>query len=459
MLLACLMLGLASTPLVVFLRGPNFGYQLYKLLLTASPLFIVGLALLFRRFTAFVFAGLAVPLAWATCQMAIASTVWSPITGVPPRHEFAAWLRRPEIEFAKQSLETLQGRDVLLCASDTHGGVLNGWFSYYLRHNRTWTLSPQVGGTDLRLTIGPYLSPIPAAMSPRTMIVATERGHTWAIGSNRPNAEGFTPVLMAALPAGRFAFVCHMGLARSDGPDGTMVDALTPHNHELVVFSSVAGEAMLVWRGADARTASAIERADLRVNGAPAAHTVAADGAHIYAFTLRPGVNQLDLNAAALDGPAQPPLTVMDVRMLLLDGDWIEIGSIHSPNGLDGVRGQPVVWLGGGPTKIELLAGRSGTMSLTFSISPGPSLAARPMHVRVSTDDGYETTIESTGGAVSLRIPVSRGRHIVSMLPLDRVPVGTGPDPRPLVAQVHDLQAVLEPAAGRVDNLAVSARR
>src|SRR5262249_46612793 len=52
MLLACLMLGLASTPLVVLLRGPNYGYQLYKLLLTASPLFIVGLALLLRRFTA-----------------------------------------------------------------------------------------------------------------------------------------------------------------------------------------------------------------------------------------------------------------------------------------------------------------------------------------------------------------------------------------------------------------------
>ncbi len=461
LLLACLMLGLASTPLAIFLRGPHFGYQLYKLELTASPLFVIGLALLFRRFAAVVCAGLAMPAAWATCQMAMASTVWSPITGVPPRHEFAAWLRRPEIEYAKGALENLSGRDVLLCATDEHGGVLNGWFSYYLRHNRTWLLSPQLANTDLRTTVGlGRLPPIPSTLPERTLIVATDKGHAWAIGSNRPRADGFTPVLIAPMPAGPFALVCHLGIARSGGPDSTTVDALRPNNHELVVFSSAATEATLVWRGADTRAQRAIDQASLVVNAAPAAHSVAADGVHVYTFPLRPGVNLLDVQAAAFDDFTQPPFTMIDMRMLLLGGDWMEIGAIHNPNGIEGVFGAPVIWLGGAAARIELLAGRAGTASVTFSISPGPSVAGPPTHLRVSTDEGYETTIQSTGGPVSLRIPVSRGRHVLTMMPLDAATMRIASDARPLVAQVRDLRAVLEPAAAApVDSVAASARR
>lgn len=131
LVLGLLMLGIAAAPWAVRLLDRQHPYQFYKLLLTTSPLLVCGLVLLLwmwgytrghpRAVLVSLLVCIGIGAASSTMTMALASTQWSRTTGVPPRH-FTMWTLAPEYDLARRRLEAMQGKDLVLCVSEEHGG-------------------------------------------------------------------------------------------------------------------------------------------------------------------------------------------------------------------------------------------------------------------------------------------------------------------------------------------------
>jgi hypothetical protein len=326
---------------------------------------------------------------------------------------------------------------------------LNGWFGYFSRRNRVWMLNPHVNDADLRRLAFDYLSNMPTSLLARGFVVTTPLGHLWATGSRFPAGEGLDPVTIDRVPLPPFALVCNLGIQRNAGRGASAEVGLRGIDRVFRVLSGYAGEATFIARATDPDTRRALDRAVLRVNSAPVAAMRATDGTNQYAFVLHEGLNELALEdpADAASDPAGRDRTwhLTDVR-LLLAGDWIKTGELRNPNGRDRTDDENFFWLGGGPTEIELFAGRTGTARLSFNGSLGPSVANRTTrHVELDTDEGYRCTITINGGPVSVPVPLSRGRRVVRLLPLERPTVALVHDPRPLVVGVGRFQVALVP--------------
>jgi hypothetical protein len=151
----------ALLPLVVLLKDDQHSYQFYKLLVSISPLLVLGLALFWqpapairrqapRRWWPAVLACgtllvLLVAEATGTVQM-VADT--NPTTPHPRSN--APLLLADDMRQARKLLEDSAPTNLLLVTNGTHGPLYNSWLSYFGRQHQIWLASPAV--VDMEFT-------------------------------------------------------------------------------------------------------------------------------------------------------------------------------------------------------------------------------------------------------------------------------------------------------------------
>jgi len=152
-------------PIVIWLVSVNqYGYQFYKLLITMSPLFPVGIALackfLFasrlycREISAYLSVLLGTLTLSATLFMVLLSTNIDALTYL--KRGVGYKLLQTDTREIQDTLSEVSGQDILIVWQDDfrHGDFINGWLTYFARNNRVWLTNSLVGDKNLQ----PYLA-------------------------------------------------------------------------------------------------------------------------------------------------------------------------------------------------------------------------------------------------------------------------------------------------------------
>jgi hypothetical protein len=182
------LLGLALTPLVVLACGDQYAYQFYKLLLTVSPLLVVGLGLLsppwrqvcnlpiLQRYIGNV-PRLLAPVGVAALTGTALMTYQPARLKLTPR-SFAGYVQTPDLLELQERLEQLAGENVFIGYRDDTtpcSHLINGWLAFAARQNRVWLGSITIN--DLSIASVPNASgSVDLTRLPRELIVLTGRG-------------------------------------------------------------------------------------------------------------------------------------------------------------------------------------------------------------------------------------------------------------------------------------------
>jgi hypothetical protein len=147
-----------------------------------------------------------------------------------------------------------------------------------------------------------------------------------------------------------------------------------------------------------------------------------------------PGLREVDMG--------RPTLLWSGERFALWrcsDRAWAVPVSLSNPNGWGGTPAHPFFWVGNDPARLSVLAGRPGVVTLSGNLKRGPNLAASELAVRVRCSE-YDRQFVTTGGHVSLTVPIPAGRSCITVEVLDRPTTRSLPngDTRTLL-QVVDL--------------------
>jgi hypothetical protein len=150
-----------------------------------------------------------------------------------------------------------------------------------------------------------------------------------------------------------------------------------------------------------------------------------------------------------------------DMR-LTWEGEWFQLWdarsrrwalpvSLDNANGVEALGGLSYLWVGGPATRLEILAGAPGHVTLTAALRPGPSVRGRPTRrLRLQSPDGKVQELTASAGTFSLAVPVKEGLNAVTLQALDAPePGAVSGDPRPLVLGVWGLSMSYAP--GRSD--------
>jgi hypothetical protein len=130
---------------------------------------------------------------------------------------------------------------------------------------------------------------------------------------------------------------------------------------------------------------------------------------------------------------------------------WAVPLGVANPNGLERLGGQPFFWVGGPATRLDVLAGAPGRLTLQATALPGPSLpTTRQRRLLVRAPGGYEAEWRTEGGPLAVEVPVGPGRSTVWLECPDRPAPGTtaNGDPRPLLVGLQGLEVSFTPAEG-----------
>jgi hypothetical protein len=129
---------------------------------------------------------------------------------------------------------------------------------------------------------------------------------------------------------------------------------------------------------------------------------------------------------------------------------WAVPLAVSNPNGLEVLDGAPFFWMGGGPTRIELLTGAPGIVTLSAHFLPGPRLPGRKeWHLLLRSSARHEQQSTIGGGTDAVSIPVPAGRTTLILEALDEpLPLTPGqPECRPMVVGVQGLSFQFQPAS------------
>jgi hypothetical protein len=166
---------LALLPMVVVVRDREHPYQFYKLLLSVSPLFALGLALLREpappapasdsgaksKWAAWLQV-IPVPIvlgvmflfgAWGTTSM-----VWQSTKDEPVFRSATHLILTPETRQLQEQLESMKNQKLFIYSIDTtwSGAQTNAWLSYFARNNQVWLGNPIIN--DVNIEEVPQLS-------------------------------------------------------------------------------------------------------------------------------------------------------------------------------------------------------------------------------------------------------------------------------------------------------------
>jgi hypothetical protein len=133
-------------------------------------------------------------------------------------------------------------------------------------------------------------------------------------------------------------------------------------------------------------------------------------------------------------------------------GSWAIVTDIENPNGVDRVTERPVLWLGGGTTRLQVIARRELCLGFSGTMIPGPQVS-RPdgRTLLVHSSIGPPSTITMAAGTNRFVVPLPPGARVFYLPPqvLPDRPAGDS-DPRPLVAGLTDLRSSLRESAVRL---------
>jgi hypothetical protein len=334
--LAVALCGIASAPLTIVARDLQHPYQFYKLMLSVTPLLVIGMAVLARMaltrwnghalVTAAVTiaaVAIAAPALWATMAMGLDSTHWPPSAPSQARQTTQLTLQAAFPE-AQAFLGRQRDRQIVVCASDNSwsGGYLNAWLGYFARDNRVWALNPRVNDQNLRVIAGErYLESFPRSLVPGTLVVTTEAGALWAsgaVGSTVWQAGQFQVSERTTRP---LVLMCHVGIQSNGGHVDRADMTIPPDEPDLVVLSSHTGEASLVMRP-DPATRPLMPGLALIIDGTAAVPQAGADDEWRFTFPLRSGLSRLHFTSRESGPSGRPTASVLratGVRLLLSD--------------------------------------------------------------------------------------------------------------------------------------------
>ena len=127
---------------------------------------------------------------------------------------------------------------------------------------------------------------------------------------------------------------------------------------------------------------------------------------------------------------------------------WAIATDVENPNGVDRVGDKPFMWLGGGTTRLHLIAHDHACLAITGTMVPGPGVS-RPDRrtLLIHSTIGPSSTVTMTAGTNRVVVPLPPGASEIDLTPQDRPdrPIGDS-DPRPLIAGLADLRSsLLEP--------------
>jgi len=156
--LASCVLALALLPIVVAVKDEDHAYQFYKLLLTISPLWVLGLALLPGPARAAGPGGGRLRVgAVLTAGLLLAAVLTAGVQGTwrmaeetanlqPEPRSNADLMAKPETRRLQDLLERRSGGDVLVAHPYP---LLNSWAAYFARRNRVWLGNPVLVDANL----------------------------------------------------------------------------------------------------------------------------------------------------------------------------------------------------------------------------------------------------------------------------------------------------------------------
>jgi hypothetical protein len=162
---------LALLPAAVVLRDREHPYQVYKLLITVSPLLVLGVVLAVRssvaRWPKVVLAGVA-----AAALVGTADMLWRSTHAEQVPRTIAWMLLDPNMTAAAHRLEQESGSDMLIATADV---TSNPWLAYYARHNRIWFNCAEINRTPEAAWPPQHLSMFHLAEVPPSCLVLASK--------------------------------------------------------------------------------------------------------------------------------------------------------------------------------------------------------------------------------------------------------------------------------------------
>jgi hypothetical protein len=125
---------------------------------------------------------------------------------------------------------------------------------------------------------------------------------------------------------------------------------------------------------------------------------------------------------------------------------------VRNPNGLEEVDGTAFFWVGGPETRIDVVTGAAGVVTVRATTTLGPSVENAPdRRIHVATDHGCSQDVVAREGRSTWTLPVPAGRTSISLLDVDQPSRGVLPngDTRPLLLGVRDVQLSFQGASGQ----------
>jgi hypothetical protein len=155
-------LALVLFPFLIHLLGSKHNYQYYKILLSVSPLFPLGIALALQSFyrnsrflrdSCVLLFILPIISISSTINMCLASTNNDKLIALDRGGAFK--LTNPETEEIAAKLSNLSGQNILINWRDSffNGNYVNGWLSYFAKKNQLWLTNSLVGDNDMQSKI------------------------------------------------------------------------------------------------------------------------------------------------------------------------------------------------------------------------------------------------------------------------------------------------------------------
>jgi hypothetical protein len=124
-------------------------------------------------------------------------------------------------------------------------------------------------------------------------------------------------------------------------------------------------------------------------------------------------------------------------------GPWAVVLRTDNPNGLETVDGKPFLWIGQGETRVLVLAGQAGRVTLAGEFRPG--VFGPDQHVDVYAGPQRHATLAGPVGRQEVRVPVEPGINEIRLVPRGRFVSPDPADRRLLVVGVRDLAVALDP--------------
>ena len=173
------LLGLAAFPLVLVLRDREHPYQVYKLLITISPLLALGLVCLVCRLSRgqtqeapvgnWSWSSAWPAVARAMLLVTVGGAALSTVLMVRRSIKYVAWYRTaqvstrdPDLKRVERLLASLRG-EAIVCRGA--GGVANIWLAYFGRFNRLWITWPNCTWPEPKEGPAPRRHPDPEQLS------------------------------------------------------------------------------------------------------------------------------------------------------------------------------------------------------------------------------------------------------------------------------------------------------